>query len=178
MADSFDQQLDLLTRALDQAGDAIAEVTDEQLSLATPCPDWTVDQLISHLIQDADRFTVGVQGGEADWSKQPEPVSGDWTASFRAAADQLVGAWREKGSAEPPGPIWQAAEIAIHTWDLVRATGQVRELDPEVAEQSLAFMSNALTPENRGDAFAKERDVPEDANAYDRLVAFAGRDPA
>ena len=178
MADSFDQQLDVLRRALDQAGDAIAEVTEEQLSLSTPCPDWDVTQLISHLIQDAERFTLGVQGGEADWTTRPEPVTGDWVADFRSPADELVAAWQDKGSADPPGPIWQAAEIAIHTWDLVRATDQQRELDAGVAEQALAFMSAALTPENRGDAFADEREAPVDAPAYVRLAAFAGREPA
>jgi uncharacterized protein (TIGR03086 family) len=178
MADSFDQQLDVLRRALDQAGDAISEVTEEQLSLSTPCPDWKVTELISHLLQDVERFTLGLQGGEPDWSAQPEPVSGDWAADFRTAADALVTAWQDKGEAEPPGPIWQSSEIAIHTWDLVRATAQDRQLDADVAEQALAFMSNALTPENRGDSFGAELDAPADAPAYDRLVAFAGRDPA
>lgn len=178
MADSFDQQLDVLKRALDQAGEAIGAVTEDQLSGTTPCPDWEVSKLISHLIQDAERFTQGVQGGDPDWSAQPETVSGDWSGDFRSAADELVAAWQQKGEGEPPGPIWQASEIAIHTWDLVRATGQDRELDADVAEQALAFMSNAMTPENRGDSFSAELDAPADAPAYDRLAAFAGRDPA
>lgn len=178
MADSFDQQLDVLRRALDQAGDAIAEVTDEQLSLSTPCPDWEVSRLISHLLQDAERFTLSVRGGDPDWSILPEPVTGDWASDFRSAADELVDAWQRKGRDEPPGPVWQASEVAIHTWDLVRATGQSRQLDADVAERALAFMSAALTPENRGSAFAEELDSAADAPAYDRLAAFAGRDTA
>ena len=115
MADSFDQQLDVLRRALDQAADAIGAVTEDQLSETTPCPDWAVSELISHLIQDAERFSQTVEGGEADWTIQPESVSGDWAGDFRSAADALVAAWEQKGEAEPPGPVWQASEIAIHT---------------------------------------------------------------
>jgi uncharacterized protein (TIGR03086 family) len=178
MADSFDQQLDVLRRALDQAADTLADVNQDQLTLPTPCPDWEVGQVISHLTQDVDRFIDAVKGGEPDWSIRPGSVSGDWAADFRSAATGLIDAWEDKGSADPPGPVWQAAEIAIHTWDLARATGQDRELDADVAEQALAFMSNALTPENRGDSFADQLDAPEDAPAYDRLAAFAGRDPA
>ena len=45
-----------------------------------------------------------------------------------------------------------------------------------MAERGYAFMSKALTPDNRGDAFGEEVDAPEDADPYDRLAAFAGRE--
>jgi hypothetical protein len=38
-------------------------------------------------------------------------------------------------------------------------------------------MSAALKPDNRGAAFGEAVSVPEDAPVYERLVAFAGRDP-
>ena len=50
-------------------------------------------------------------------------------------------------------------------------------LDDEVAERGLAFMQQGLTADNRGGAFGAEVEVDADASAYDRLVAFAGRDP-
>ena len=46
-----------------------------------------------------------------------------------------------------------------------------------MAERGLAFMSKGLTPENRGEAFGPAVEVPEDAPIYERLVAFAGRNP-
>jgi uncharacterized protein (TIGR03086 family) len=67
--------------------------------------------------------------------------------------------------------------MAVHAWDLVRATGVRTRLDAEVAERGLAFMSKGLTPENRGEVFAPEVPVADDAPVYDRLAAFAGRDP-
>jgi uncharacterized protein (TIGR03086 family) len=67
--------------------------------------------------------------------------------------------------------------MAVHTWDLVRATGMRIGLDPEVAERGLAFMAQGLTEDNRGEAFGPAVEVPDDAPVYERLVAFAGREP-
>ena len=55
--------------------------------------------------------------------------------------------------------------------------GPSAALDDEVAERGLAFMQQGLTADNRGEAFGPAVDVPDDAPAYDRLAAFAGRDP-
>lgn len=38
-------------------------------------------------------------------------------------------------------------------------------------------MCGALTPDNRGEAFAPAATLPGEAPVYDRLAAFAGRDP-
>ncbi len=84
--------------------------------------------------------------------------------------------WREVGDGAEAGQVdWQTAEIAVHTWDLVRATGQEVQLAPEVAERGLGFVSAMLTPENRGEAFGPAVDVPDTAPAHDRLAAFTGR---
>ena len=55
--------------------------------------------------------------------------------------------------------------------------GQDRDLDPEVAERGMAFMSTGLTDENRGPAFGPEVQAPGDAPVYVRLAAVAGRAP-
>ncbi|GAA1943091.1 hypothetical protein [Nocardioides hwasunensis] len=38
-------------------------------------------------------------------------------------------------------------------------------------------MRSGLTDENRSGAFGSEVSLSDDASAYERLVAFAGRDP-
>jgi uncharacterized protein (TIGR03086 family) len=177
MATPTPESLNALSRALDQAADVLAGVREDQLGLPTPCPEWDVSAVVSHLLQDVERFTQGVTGGTPDWTRQPEALTGDWVAAFRMAAADLMSAWRQGGESDA-GPDWQTPEIALHTWDLVRATGQDRDLDPVIAERSLEFMKQGLTPDNRGQMFASEVSVPDDAPAYERLAAFAGRDPA
>ncbi|WP_148575568.1 TIGR03086 family metal-binding protein [Nocardioides caldifontis] len=166
----------VLSRALDQAGDVLAAVHPDQLGLPTPCRDWTVGQLVGHLVRTPVNLLQMARGEQPDWSAEPRPAEGDWAADFRSHGDDLLHHWHQVGDAADPGQVdWQVAELAVHTWDLVQATGQDRALVPEVAERGLAFMSSALTPENRGEAFGPAVEVPDDAPVYDKLAAFAGR---
>jgi uncharacterized protein (TIGR03083 family) len=166
----------VLSRALDQAGDLLASVSAEQLDLPTPCEDWNVERLIRHLLVDPVNFATMMRGEEPDFGAEPPPLPEDWAGAFRASADDLIHLWHQ-GDADGPPPDMQTAEFAVHTWDLARAIGAPGELDAEAAERGLSFMSTTMKPEMRGEAFAAEIDVPADAPAYDRLAAFAGRDP-
>jgi uncharacterized protein (TIGR03086 family) len=166
----------VLSRALDQTGDVLAAIHEDRLADPTPCADWNVAQLIGHVVGAPERFIEAARGGQPDWAEPPEPANGDWAAQFRSAADDLIHVWHQAGDAADPAAVdWQIAEFAVHTWDLVRATGQDVRLDPEVAERAYAFMSRGLTPENRGAAFGSEVPPPPDADPYTRLAAFAGR---
>ena len=186
--------LTLLSRALDQAGTAIAGVREDQAGLPTPCRSWDVRTLVDHLVHDLEQFTARATGGRPDWSGTPPPV-GDPVTAWRDGAAKLLDAWREagdlSGTVQLPGmgevparfPLdQQIAELATHTWDLVTATGQRVELDPEVGEAALDWARGALRPVFRGDeaegkAFGPEQPVPADAPLYDRLAAFFGRRP-
>jgi uncharacterized protein (TIGR03086 family) len=177
MTSATQQSLDALARALDQTAAVLAAVPADKLADATPCHDWDVGGLIAHVVAAPRNFIVMASGGEPDWSASPR-LPEDWNAEFRSAADELLRTWRDVGeSAAPQQMDWQTAEFAIHTWDLARATGQPTDLDPEVAQRGLDFMSTALTSDNRGEAFGPSVTLPPDASVSDRLVAFAGRDP-
>ena len=154
MTTEAEQSLDVLSRALDQAAEALSQVPAERLSDRTPCTEWDVAGLVAHLVVDPLNFATMARGEQPDWSVAP-PLPDDWTAEFRSGADDLVELWRSAGeSASAQSMDWQTAEFAVHTWDLVRALDLPTELDPEVAQRGLDFMSGALTPDNRGDAFA------------------------
>ncbi len=174
------QSVVVLSRAIDQAVDVLAAIRADQLSLPTPCAEWDVKRLIEHLVATPGMAIVMARGNTPDWSAEPAPLGSDWAATFRSAADDLMGVWHQAGhSADPRKVDWQIAEFAVHTWDLAIATGQSTDLDPEVALRGLAFMSRALsTPEARGHYFGPEVPVPNDASPYDRIAAFAGRDPS
>ena len=70
-----------------------------------------------------------------------------------------------------------AVELAVHAYDLTTALGGATagNLDPEVAEAGHAFMTSSMTDDMRGDAFGPEQSAPADADAYERIAAFAGR---
>ncbi len=177
MTTTAHESIDVLARALDQTAEVLSAIPADELSSLTPCTDWDVARLVAHVVAGPRNFVTMASGGQPDWSAAP-PLSDDWTAEFRSSADDLLRMWREAGESVTPGSVdWQTAEFALHTWDLVRATGQTIDLDPGVAQRGLAFMSGALTPDNRGGVFAAAVTIPEDAPIYDRLAAWAGRDP-
>jgi uncharacterized protein (TIGR03086 family) len=70
------------------------------------------------------------------------------------------------------------ADIAVHGWDVARATDQHVQLDPHIGEAALEWGRENLKPQVRGQAFGPEVAIPAEAPVYDRLAAFFGRDPA
>ncbi|PUA82854.1 TIGR03086 family metal-binding protein [Nocardioides currus] len=167
-----------LSRALDQAGDVLATVHAEDLDKPTPCGEWSVRDLASHLASGPGRFLQMARGEEVDFAAPAAIPDGAWATTFRAGADDLIHHWHGQPADQAAGAGFQVAEMAVHTWDLARALGRDVELDDEVAEAGLAAMQQGLTDDNRGSVFAPAVSVAEDAGAYDRLAAFAGRDPS
>jgi uncharacterized protein (TIGR03086 family) len=153
-------------------------VSDEQLDRPTPCREWTVGDLVDHLVNAPAVFTTLMRGDEPDWGAEPPHVGTDREQAFRAAGEALVAAWTTVDGTDQPSPLdWQLAELSVHTWDLVTALGETTTgLDPEVAERGLAFMRANLTTDNRGGAFGPERLAPRGVDAYARVAAFAGRE--
>ena len=184
--------MDLLETAVSQMGAVVARVRPEQGSQPTPCSDWDVRDVITHTIgHSMPNFTVAAKGGTPDWQAAAAPVPDDWAGAFSAAADGLLAAWRAAdmdqmvAGAGGQAPLraradQQIAELAMHSWDLARATAQDTRLDPALAEHALNWSRPMLKPEYRGPArgFGAEVPVPPDAPAYDRLAGWFGRDPA
>jgi uncharacterized protein (TIGR03083 family) len=160
--------------ALDQLRALIAEVGPDDLQRPVPCEGWTVTDVVDHVVHGVANFATTVRGGEIDWAELPAEVAADPLPAFDAAAAALRTAWQEP--VEQASPDWQCAELAVHTWDLARGLGRdTADLDQRVAERGLAFMRTNLTADNRGQAFGPEQPVPEGADAYTRIAAFAGR---
>lgn len=187
--DTSAPELDLLERALDQTARIIATVRPEQESAPTPCHDWDVHALLTHVVRQSMRnFTVAARGEMADWQAPADDPGDDWATAFRAGAGEMLDIWRSAdldrlvpglgGEAPLRTRIsQQLAELATHGWDLAKATGQSTDLDPDLAEHALRWSKSMLRPEFRGKAFGPEVDVPADAPSYARLAAWFGRDP-
>lgn len=165
----------LLARAVDQTAELLDEVSPEQYDQQSTCADWTVGELVQHVVAAPRNFVSMFSGQEVDWASPPA-LGDDPAGDFRAGADELL----EHLKAQDGGASSSAAlpEFAVHAWDLAQSTGSQRRLDDEVAKHALAFMSNNLTPENRSGVFEPEVHVDDDRSVQDRLAAFAGRHPS
>jgi uncharacterized protein (TIGR03086 family) len=185
--------LSLLERALTQTEAVIAAIGPEETALRTPCANWDVQTLVRHLVtQDLPNFIESARGGTPDWTRQPGDPGTDWAGAFSKGARQLLAVWAAQDLDRPvsmPGgaqaPLrgradQQISELAMHSWDLARATAAEVDLDPELAEHALAWSRGMLRPEYRGPdkAFGTEVPVAEDSPAYERLAGWFGRDPS
>src|SRR3712207_2793268 len=171
------QAVVVLSRALDQAGDALGSIHADDWDRPTPCGAWSVRQLAAHLAAAPEHFLQQAHVEEVAWHAPPDVPEGQWAGHVRSHADDLLHHWHDQPDDQVAQADWQSAELGVHAWDLVRALGRPLPLDDEVAERGLSFMQQGLTADNRGGAFAPEVEVGADASAYDRLAAFAGRDP-
>ncbi|MGE5830926.1 MAG: TIGR03086 family metal-binding protein [Micromonosporaceae bacterium] len=189
------EPLALLARALDQAGAVLAGVNESNLDARTPCPSWDVRTLANHVVHDLAHFTTAAEGGRPDYQAPIPDAGAGRVEAFRRGAAELLTAWQAAGDLDRPRQLsmgelpasfivnQQIAELAVHAWDLARATGQPVDWDEDLARSALAWGRAALKPEFRGDeesgkSFGPEVEPAEGASAQERLVAFFGRDPA
>jgi uncharacterized protein (TIGR03083 family) len=164
-----------LQRALTQAADLLDQVTAGDLGLPTPCADWDVRDLANHLIAVPRIFVTQLQGSPPGWNGR-EDYSVNLGQELRTRGNALVNLWREVGEDVVLDPDWQAAEIAVHTWDLVTALGRPSDdLDEALAQRSVITMDRILGPIRKGRAFKDARQAPPGSNAYEHLAAYAGR---
>ncbi|MEV0641181.1 TIGR03086 family metal-binding protein [Streptomyces sp. NPDC050619] len=183
----------LFARATDQAAALIKTVRLEQLAGPTPCTEFDVRTLLSHMAGGTHRVAVVAEGGDA-LAVRPfvDGVPDDgWPAAYAEAAERALKAWADDDLldavmrmpfGEKPGRIALSGyvlETVAHTWDLREALGQPAELDPDLAEFALTVGHRLLPDARRDDSvpFGSALPVPEGADAYGQLAAWLGRAP-
>jgi uncharacterized protein (TIGR03086 family) len=167
-------------RAVALAHGVISAVRAEQLGDPTPCSEWSVRQVINHVVAQTLLFASMVTAG-----RHPDPdqdhLGGDPLAAFRDGADRLRGAFSRPGvvaGGEGPG-LWtlnlSVIELTVHSWDIARATGQRTDFDPGLAHWVLGVLREGLPPDRRGGPFGVEQPAPAYLPIVERMAAFAGR---
>jgi uncharacterized protein (TIGR03086 family) len=186
--------LTTLQRACASTDRIIEGVTPEHYDLATPCAEWNTRALLNHvlgtlalgagLLGDAQPTVNMVPGGLPDG----DLVGSDPAKAYRVGVDELLAAAGgnalTRAHATPlgdmPGVVlggFTTLDIAVHGWDLARATGQQVDLDDDLADEVLAFARQTITDTTRAPRIGAEIAAGPGASATDRLVAFLGRHP-
>ena len=174
-----------LDETFHHAHQVIGGVSPEQYGDKTPCEEWTVRDLLEHMIG----VVAGLGAAAAGSAPEPFELAPDPAGQFDQAAASALAAWRTPGVLDRvvdagPGPMpgrvlagINLLDTATHTWDLATATGQPTALPDDVARAALEASVATITPEIRPGRFGPEIAVPADASPTDRLVAFLGRTP-
>lgn len=183
-------QIDRLAAALEDTGVVVTGIRQGQWDLSTPCTQWSVGDVVTHLIAGQHLFARALRGNEPPTSSTLTGLHPDQrTAAYRQSTDALLAAFRLPGALERivhvpfgavPGIValhLRTVEALVHGWDLARATGQQAAVDEEVAESELQFTKTRLADVPAGRSpFGPPRPVAHDAPALDRLAACLGRD--
>jgi uncharacterized protein (TIGR03086 family) len=167
---------------------------------ATPCAGYTVAELQGHVLAwlqffaealtDPDGKTTRVDPSTWSLAEHDDP------AAIVGRAGTQIGAAIAGGVAERVVVMSQArmagdgvlamalGEYLVHGWDLAVATGQPWPAATGTAEaaceDALAFLRPMVVPEYRGEEsgfFGDEIEPPAGADAFTRLLCFAGRNP-
>ncbi|MFE6030185.1 TIGR03086 family metal-binding protein [Streptomyces niveus] len=178
----------LLETAAADALPVLRGVRDDQLALPTPCAEYDVHGLLDHLFQVITNFQVLAAKGESDFGAAAERLGDDRSERFAAEIAGLIGAWAAPGAEDgltgamnmPARTVGSMAlgDLAVHSWDLARATGQPYEPAAAVVA-ALGEEFTALAPMARTmNVFGAPFLVGEDATPFESLLAETGRDPA
>lgn len=176
----------------------VGGVSDNQLGGVTPCPAYTLGDLLDHVGGLSVAFTAaarkaelpgGSQGPSGDASRLEE----GWRDRIARDLDALAAAWTEPqawtgtavaGGVEMPAEVAALValdELVVHGWDVARASGQSYDVDPVSLEAVHGFVAQFSGPgqeESRAGLFGPVVPVPDDAPLLDRVVGMAGRDPS
>jgi uncharacterized protein (TIGR03086 family) len=182
----------LLAGALRYALSACAQVKPAEMASPTPCVEWDVRALLSHLGESVADLEAGLRTGSLD-EAGPET----WLPGEDAAADPLE-TLRDRAAGllcacYDGGPAGRfvvvgglplsagivactgAVEIAVHGWDVSAALGRGGAIPPALATRLLAL--SPLLAVNREGLFAPAVPISRQASPSDRLLGYLGRDP-
>jgi uncharacterized protein (TIGR03086 family) len=172
--------------ASDSFENLLGGVRPDQLATQTPCPDWSVRELVGHVIKGNLMFTRLLSGAEppaVDAAGDPAAAISGSTKALReaASAEGVLGKTFNTPMGERTGGRLMAIrvlELSVHGWDLAQATGQRFELPEPIVETCFAVLRATLPEDRNGLPYGPEQQAAPEAGPTQRLVAFAGRTAA
>lgn len=170
----------------------VAGVRADQLTAATPCPDWDLHTLLNH--------TILWTAFSAERRARAEPLPDElmnrdfaaepgFAATYAAQLNRAVQAWSDPQAWERElkvmgSPTASAdvgallvAEMVLHGWDIARASGQEYSCAGNVVAATAAAVEANAELFRTYQGFAEPVPVPGSAPAFDRVLAASGRDP-
>ncbi|CAN5149739.1 TIGR03086 family metal-binding protein [soil metagenome] len=164
----------------------ISAVTD--WDAPTPDTDWTVRDLVEHVIEEQQWVPHLLQGSSvAEARRKILPLGDDLRAEWRLYSLAATAAWEEASVdalvqlSYDTVPVTdylreQVSDVAIHSWDLARAVGAPEELDTTLVEAVWTVFEPQRDTLSASGLFASPLPLPDDAPLQLRLLALTGRD--
>lgn len=186
----------MLDLSQNRAAAVIASISNDQMSLATPCDLWDVKDVINKLVASTRLFTgFGLR-------QQPDPsldlinpkdlIGDDPVGVYLAAAKECRDAWRTPGALDglATSTIGEAKaravlnarifDTTVLTWDISQACDVDHLIDDEQAGYVL-FVAERLVPAVRSQSPERYKEEVTDVigtTTVDQLIAITGRNPS
>jgi uncharacterized protein (TIGR03086 family) len=168
--------------------DRLQRARSSPLDLPTPCAEWDLGRLLQHMEDSLAALGEAAQSGHVEL-RDPGAShdTGRTIDRLLQRACRTRAAWQQRVTSAPIGvsdlPLGRdtvvlvgALEVAVHGWDVARATGQPAGLPEDLAVRLYAVARAVVTPGERGRRFAPPLAVPDSAPASTRLLAHLGRE--
>lgn len=186
--------LDTYENGLRFFSDVVAAVPAECWSADSPCAGWTALDVLGHVGEATSVGARILRGDEMSLQRSAPPssaVDGDpaawWAMAAADAQHSLSHATDLDREVNSPvgrrtvrdGLSFPAVDLFIHGWDLAAASGRSVRFPDEAVEfirGVFAHVPDEVT--RRPGVFSAAVGVPDDSDATDQVLAFAGRDPA
>jgi uncharacterized protein (TIGR03086 family) len=181
--------------AVNASVDLVARARPADLARPTPCADWTLHGLITHMAAQHHGFAAAAAGDGDPARWHPRRLGSDPVADYRAAAETVLAAFAADAV---PGRQFPLPEIAagalfpapqavsfhfvdyvVHSWDVARTLGLEAHFAPDLLDAALDVARAVPDGEYRlvpGAAFAPTVTWP-DGSPLDQVVALLGRSP-
>ena len=171
----------------------VAGVGPEQWQDGTPCSEWDVRTLVHHLLYEqrwVPPLLEGLTIGQVGRQFEGDLLAGDasaWPGLLASAIEQAHAAVAQPGAldrtvhlsfGETSGQEYVmqlTADLAIHAWDLARATWQDEALDPGVVTLMLPWAEANADLLAASGMFGSRIDTGPGAPGDVRLLGLLGR---
>lgn len=172
--------------------DVVGKVTVSDLSRSTPCADWDLRALLTHMTVQHRGFSAAAQGRGDDPAAWQPIDQDDPVRAYAAAAEDVLEAFAAEGVLERDFFLpdlgravsgrraigFHLVDYVVHGWDVAATIGTAYQASPAVLDAAL-LIARAVPdgPARRAPdaAFAPGLPVPAGADTLEAILALLGR---
>ncbi len=176
--------------ALAYTGRIVAEIDAHSMDRATPCAEWTVRDLLNHVVAGnwwASRLAAGETIEQVGSDLDGDQLGDDAASAYDRSAAAAINAFAAPGALDAPcavsyGPVpgsvylgHRFIDVLIHGHDLAVATGQDPALPPALVAPCWDVVEPQLAMLQGSGMFGEERSLDDSLTGEPRLLAALGR---
>lgn len=175
-----------LEASLTDLARVVAILRHEDWDRPTPCPAWSVGDVLDHVLEITDKFTR-FAAGLTDAPRGRAPHARDRRAALEAVITESRAAWSRVDSGRtchlPFGDFSataaagiNAADVLVHTWDIARGAGVDYSMPADLVPGALAVIERLAAGDRDHHHYARPPAMA-DGSGPDTLLIASGRSP-